>query len=120
MSRALLASEGIEPIATNQTFLDVSLSTDHSLAASYQRAVLQIEALSGKTISTILIVGGGSKDRYLNALTATVTGKTVLTGLSEATALGNILVQIMACEGLTLQQAREIVKQSFSIKETSK
>lgn len=111
--RKLLGDESL-PVA------DVLSAVYHSLAASYQRAVSQIEALSGKTISTILIVGGGSKDRYLNALTATVTGKTVLTGLSEATALGNILVQIMACEGLTLQQAREIVKQSFSIKETSK
>ena len=111
--RKLLGDESL-PVA------DVLSAVYHSLAASYQRAVSQIEALSGKTISTILIVGGGSKDRYLNALTATVTGKTVLTGLSEATALGNVLAQIMACEGLTLQQAREIVKQSFSIKETSK
>ena len=111
--RKLLGDESL-PVA------DVLSAVYHSLAASYQRAVSQIETLSGKTISTILIVGGGSKDRYLNALTATVTGRTVLTGLSEATALGNVLAQIMACEGLTLQQAREIVKQSFSIKETSK
>lgn len=99
---------------------DVLSSVYHSLALSYQQAVSQIEALSGKQIGRILIVGGGSKDRYLNELTAKVTGKTVLTGLSEATALGNILSQIMACENLTLRQAREIVKQSFSIKETSK
>ncbi len=99
---------------------DVLSSVYHSLAASYQHAVAQIEALSGKLIDSILIVGGGSKDRYLNELTAKVTGKTVLTGLSEATALGNILSQIMACEHMTLHQAREIVKQSFSIKETSK
>ena len=99
---------------------DVLSSVYHSLALSYKQAVSQIEALSCKQIDRILIVGGGSKDRYLNELTAKVTGKTVLTGLSEATALGNILSQIMACENLTLRQAREIVKQSFSIKETSK
>ena len=99
---------------------DVLSSVYHSLAASYRQAVQQIEALSGKTINNILIVGGGSKDRYLNALTAETTGKTVLTGLSEATALGNILSQIMACEKLSLQQARELVKQSFTIKETNK
>jgi len=111
--RKLLGDEDL-PVA------DVLSAVYHSLAASYQQAVSQIEALSGKQIDRILIVGGGSKDRYLNELTAEVTGKTVLTGLSEATALGNILSQIMACEHLTLQQAREIVKQSFSIKETSK
>ena len=99
---------------------DVLSSVYHSLAASYRQAVQQIEALSGKTINNILIVGGGSKDRYLNALTAETTGKTVLTGLSEATALGNILSQIMACEKLSLLQARELVKQSFTIKETNK
>ena len=97
---------------------DVLSSVYHSLAQSYQNAVRQIETLSGKTVDSILIVGGGSKDRYLNELTAQVTGKTVLTGLQEATALGNILVQVMACDGLTLAQGRDIVKQSFSIKET--
>ena len=97
---------------------DVLQSVYHSLASSYDRAVKQIESLSGKTVSRILIVGGGSKDRYLNAYTARVTGKTVVTGLSEATALGNLLTQIMYDKQIDLAAARQIVKDSFDIKET--
>ena len=88
-----------------------------SLAGSYDAAIKQIEALSGKTVDGILIVGGGSKDKYLNELTAKYTGKPVRTGLTEATALGNLLVQVMAHQNITLSQAREIVKNSFEIKE---
>ena len=97
---------------------DLLSSVYHSLAQSYRVAVESIEVLCGKTIRNILIVGGGSKDRYLNELTASVTGKTVLTGLSEATALGNLLSQIMYDKGLSLSEARQIVKQSFEMKET--
>ena len=88
----------------------------HSLAESYKKCVEQIESLSGKTIPSIQIVGGGSKDRYLNSLTSKYTGKTVYTGLTEATALGNIITQLMSDTSITLTQAREIVKKSFDIK----
>lgn len=98
---------------------DVLSAVYHSLAASYQAAVTQIERLSGKQIRKILIVGGGSKDRYLNELTARVTGKTVMTGLSEATSLGNLLLQIMYDRGMTLSEARNTVRKSFPIKETT-
>lgn len=98
---------------------DVLSGVYHSLAASYKAAVEQIEALSGKRINKILIVGGGSKDRYLNELTARVTGKTVMTGLSEATALGNLLSQIMYDREISLTEARDIVRKSFPIKETT-
>ena len=98
---------------------DLLSAVYHSLATSYRIAVEEIEALSGKRIRQILIVGGGSKDRYLNALTAHTTGKTVVTGLCEATALGNLLSQIMANRSIGLSEARNLVKQSFSIKETT-
>ncbi|MBQ5970272.1 MAG: rhamnulokinase [Clostridia bacterium] len=94
-------------------------SVYHSLASAYRRAVDEIETLTGKRIGSILIVGGGSKDRWLNELTARVTGRTVLTGLTEATALGNILSQIMADQKISLTEARTLVKQSFNIKETT-
>ena len=98
---------------------DVLSSVYHSLAKSYHTAITQIEALSGKRIEKLLIVGGGSKDRYLNALTAKTTGKPVLTGLSEATALGNLLSQLMHDQSLDLAAARTLVKHSFDIKETT-
>ena len=89
----------------------------HSLAQSYKNAIDEIEKLAGKTIDNIFIVGGGSKDTYLNKLTAQYTGKKVVTGLSEATATGNLLSQIMYDKKISLAQARDIVKNSFDIKE---
>lgn len=92
-------------------------SVYHSLAQSYKNAIDEIEKLAGKTIDNVFIVGGGSKDTYLNKLTAQYTGKKVVTGLSEATATGNLLSQIMYDKKISLAQARNIVKNSFDIKE---
>ncbi|MCH5317519.1 MAG: rhamnulokinase [Eubacterium sp.] len=90
----------------------------HSLAKSYANAVKEIEKISGKTIDTINIVGGGSKDGYLNELTKQYTGKRVLAGPVEATATGNIISQMMFVDKkLTLEKAREFVKNSFDITE---
>lgn len=96
---------------------DVISSVYHSLAASYKTAVDEIERISGKQIKSVHIVGGGSKDRYLNLLTAQYTGKKVYTGLMEATATGNILSQIMADKNIDLTEARKIIKTTFEIKE---
>lgn len=98
---------------------DVLSSVYHSLADSYRKAVEKIESISGKEIKSIHIVGGGSKDKYLNKLTAEYTGKKVYTGLMEATATGNILSQIMYDKKITLTEAREIVKKTFDIKEAN-
>lgn len=96
---------------------DVLASVYLSLASSYDKAVKEIEKISGKQIKAIHIVGGGSKDNYLNRLTAKYTGKKVYIGLNEATATGNIISQIMYKENLNLQQAREIIKDTFNIQE---
>ena len=80
-------------------------SVYHSLAQSYKNAIDEIEKLAGKTIDNVFIVGGGSKDTYLNKLTAQYTGKKVVTGLSEATATGNLLSQIMYDKKISLAQA---------------
>ena len=96
---------------------DVLSSVYHSLADSYRKVVEEIENISGKEIKSIHIVGGGSKDKYLNKLTAEYTGKKVYTGLMEATATGNILSQIMYDKNITLTEAREIIKRTFDVKE---
>ncbi len=98
---------------------DVLSSVYHSLADSYRKAVEEIETISGKEIKSIHIVGGGSKDKYLNKLAAEYTGKKVYTGLMEATATGNILSQIMYNKKITLTEAREIIKATFDIKEAN-
>lgn len=96
---------------------DLLKSVYLSLANSYNTAVKTIEEFSKKEIENIFIVGGGSKDKYLNELTARVTGKKVIIGLGEATATGNILSQIMFCDNICLDEARQIIKKSFDIKE---
>lgn len=89
----------------------------HSLAAMYAKTVKGIEEITGKQTENVFIVGGGSKDAYLNELTGRYTGKSVSIGLGEATATGNIISQIMRDEKIDLAAAREIVKNSFDIKE---
>ncbi len=91
----------------------------HSLAHSYDKTVREIEAVCDKEIKAIHIVGGGSKDAYLNRLTSKITGKKVYVGLNEATAIGNLLSQVMADQKITLAQGREIVKNTFSIHEVT-
>jgi sugar (pentulose or hexulose) kinase len=88
----------------------------HSLAATYAETVSGIEAITGKKIDNIFIVGGGSKDDYLNELTCKYSGKDVRIGLGEATATGNILAQIMRDMDIDLVAARSIVTNSFDIK----
>lgn len=99
---------------------DVLSSVYHSLAESYKTAVKEIEKISQKDIRSIHIVGGGSRDKYLNLLTAQYTGKNVYTGLTEATATGNILSQIMHDKNINLTEARKIIRTTFEIEEADK
>ena len=92
-------------------------SAYHSLAKSYSEAVAEIEAVTGKRFDAIHVVGGGCQDKYLNALTRDYTGKSVTAGPIEATATGNIVSQIMRDKKIPLATTREIVKNSFDIKE---
>ncbi len=85
-----------------------------SLAFKYRVVLRNLEQVSGKSMEQIRIIGGGSKNRLLNQLTADATGRRVLAGPAEATALGNIAIQILATGGATsLQEVRAIVDRSF-------
>jgi rhamnulokinase len=85
-----------------------------SLAFKYRLVLRNLEHVSGKHIKQIRIIGGGSKNRLLNQLTADATGRKVLAGPAEATALGNLAVQILATGGAaSLQEVRAIVDRSF-------
>lgn len=90
----------------------------NSLAKCYGDTVREIEAITGRTYDTIHVVGGGSNADYLNKLTAKYTGKRVVAGPAEATAIGNIIVQLLhAGEFGSLKEAREAVGKSFGLKE---
>jgi len=96
---------------------DVLNSVYNSLAKTYNDAVKVIEEISNKKIDVINIVGGGSKDSYLNSLTEKYTGKKVIAGPVEATAAGNLMVQLMYLDkDLDLEKARELIKNSFNAK----
>jgi rhamnulokinase len=87
-----------------------------SLARRYREVLDGLENLTGKTIRTIHIVGGGSRNALLNQLAASATGRTVIAGPAEATAAGNILVQATgAGEIANPAEARDIVRRSFGI-----
>jgi rhamnulokinase len=85
-----------------------------SLAFKYRIVLRNMEHVSGKRIEQIRIIGGGSKNRLLNQLTANATGRKVLAGPAEATALGNVAIQILSTGGASsLQEVRAIVDRSF-------
>lgn len=89
-----------------------------SLADCYAKSIKGLEKITGKTYTSINIVGGGSKDGYLNELTAKASGLTVFAGPTEGTALGNLMVLMMdEGEYADLAAAREAIKASFEIKE---
>ncbi len=89
-----------------------------SLAVCYAKAVEQIQELTGVKFDTINIVGGGCQNNFLNKLTAKVTKRKVVAGPVEATATGNILSQMLATgEVLSLDNGKDLVKDSFEIKE---
>ncbi|HUN60395.1 MAG TPA: rhamnulokinase family protein [Candidatus Sulfotelmatobacter sp.] len=85
-----------------------------SLAFKYRLVLRNLEQLTGKRIEGIRVIGGGSKNRLLNQFTADATGKRVLAGPSEATALGNVAVQILASRAAdSLKEVRAIVERSY-------
>lgn len=89
-----------------------------SLASIYAETIKMTEKVTGKTFEVLNIVGGGSKDGYLNKLTKEYTGKRVLAGPTEGTAVGNLLAQIISAgEIKDLAEARMVVKNSFAVVE---
>jgi rhamnulokinase len=89
-----------------------------SLALKYRHAVEQAENLAGRAIGTINVVGGGSQNSLLCQLTADATRRPVLAGPVEATALGNLMVQVYARGHLaSLEEMREAVRRSVEVQE---
>ena len=76
-----------------------------SIAAAYAETIRNIEQAAGVKIERICVMGGGSQNQTLNRLTEQATALPLVLGPSEATALGNIIVQIEAMEGARLGPA---------------
>ena len=85
-----------------------------SLALKYRQVLESLESLVGTKFQEIRIVGGGSRIDLLNQFTADATGRRVLAGPVEATALGNLAMQMVAMGAVaSLSGARELIAASF-------
>ncbi len=103
---AAAAAEGEAP----STIGELMQCVYNSLAECYAAAISTLSFITGKTYTSINIVGGGSKDKYLNALTAEATGLEVFAGPTEGTAIGNLIVQMIAGgEFSDLEEARKAI-----------
>lgn len=88
----------------------------NSLAKCYADSLKQIEELTGMKYDRIHVIGGGSKADYLNRLTAKYTKIPVYAGPSEATAIGNVLAQMIEAKVFeTVAVARACVEDSFDV-----
>ncbi|EDY19371.1 carbohydrate kinase FGGY [Chthoniobacter flavus Ellin428] len=86
-----------------------------SLALLYAAKLEEMERLTGRKVRVLHIVGGGSKNELLNQLAADATGRTVVAGPVEATALGNVLSQLLALDSLPdLAAGRAVIRESFA------
>jgi rhamnulokinase len=115
--RAALAEAGHppvdDPIGLTKVILD-------SLAARYASVVDTLEALTGRKIPGIHIVGGGSQNGYLNQATANAACRPVVAGPVEATALGNLLVQSLASGMISsIAEGRRAIASSLPLRRLS-
>lgn len=102
--------------AVPQTRGEVARVVLESLALKYRLVLEQLEALTRKQLSPVHIIGGGTKNRLLNQLTADCTERLVVAGPVEATAIGNLLMQALTLRHLTsLTEARALVRCSFPL-----
>ena len=113
MIAEVLAAADVKPATVGELMQCVYAS----LAACYAKMIRNLSELTGKTYTSVNIVGGGSKDGYLNKLTAEATGLEVFAGPTEGTAIGNLVVQFIAAGVFKdLADARAAIARSFDVK----
>jgi rhamnulokinase len=101
-----------------ETVGEISLCVYASLAREYDVAIKYLDKISNSKFDEINIVGGGCQNVLLNELTAKSTGKKVVAGPVEATAIGNLLSQMLYSGDIkSLKDGKELIKNSFEIKE---
>ena len=104
---AAAKEEGVPP----KTVGELMQCVYKSLAACYADAIRNLSEITGRSYTSLNIVGGGCQDLYLNALTAEATGLEVFTGPIEGTAIGNLIVQMIAGgEFRDLNEARKAIE----------
>ncbi len=90
----------------------------NNLARYYDHSLKALEKVTGEKYETLNIIGGGSKNILLNELTMEYTGKKIITGPAEGTAIGNLMMQMVGGGDIqSVKAGREIIKNSFDIVE---
>lgn len=102
-----------EAVGRELTVGETASCVYRSLAKSYGAAVEELSAMTGDRYSSLNLIGGGCQNRLLNKLTAEETGLKVVAGPVEATAIGNLLVQMAAAGEISLKASPEIIRNSF-------
>ncbi len=86
-----------------------------SLAFKYRRTLEMLEQLTGQRVGVLHIVGGGTQNRLLSQFAANAIGRPVVAGPVEATAAGNILLQMLATGAISsLAEGRAVIRRSFA------
>lgn len=99
-----------------QTPGEIARCIYESLAFSYKQVLIQLREITQQQVPCIHIIGGGSQNKMLNQLCADFTGCDVYAGPIEASALGNIVVQMISDGTIKdIREAREIIRVSFEI-----
>ena len=103
--------------AVPDTYGEIARCVYESLAASYQKTITKLEEMIGRKIETIHMVGGGIQAEILCQFTANATKRKVITGPIEATAMGNMLGQLMAKGEInSLEEGRGLIRSSVVVK----
>jgi len=99
---------------TPETVGEIMRCIYESLAMTYRYAFEQIQDCTGKTYRDIHMLGGGTKDTLLCGMTANATGCKIIAGPIEATAMGNVAIQLIAQGDIAdLAEARRVIRNSF-------
>ena len=107
-----------ETVGRTLTVGEMAYAIYHNLARYYDLALKELEAVTGEKYQTLNIIGGGSKNMLLNEMTMEYTGKKVITGPAEGTAIGNLMMQMVGCGDIAdVKEGRSIIKNSFDINE---
>ncbi|MBS4194242.1 rhamnulokinase [Lederbergia citri] len=96
---------------------ELAAAVFYNLAIMYAVAIEELELIVGKKIEHLHVVGGGSRNEFLNQLTADLSKKIIYSGPIEATAIGNLVMQLISTDKInSLQAGRLLVSESFDIK----
>ena len=108
----------LETVGRELAFGEMAYAIYHNLARYYDLALKELEAVTGEKYETLNIIGGGSQNKLLNAMTKEYTGKKIITGPAEGTAIGNLMMQMVGCGDIAdVAEGRKIIKASFDIEE---